>query len=61
MENKNYEVDWNVRDMDFNYFVGSENVLASDENNAIEKAIQNVSRKTGFQRHLITIKSVKVV
>ncbi|KMY49611.1 hypothetical protein [Peribacillus loiseleuriae] len=61
MENKKYEVDWHVRDMDFNYFVGTENVLVSDENNAIESATQIVSRKLGLQRHLMIIKTVKVV
>ncbi|MGG2081683.1 hypothetical protein [Lysinibacillus pakistanensis] len=60
MSNRDYKVTWNARGMDFNYN-GTENVWASNEEEAKERAIREVNRRMCMSRQLINIESVKVV
>ncbi|MGC8229891.1 hypothetical protein ACP2W0_12845 [Pseudobacillus badius] len=60
MERRDYEVEWNARGMDF-YYNGKVTVWASDESDARERAIQEVSRKMVMSRQLISIESIRAV
>lgn len=60
MENRDYEVKWNARGMDFNYN-GTEKVWASSEGDAKERALREVSRRMVMSRQLIDIEKVRTV
>lgn len=60
MENRDYEVEWSARGMDFSYN-GTEKVWASSGDDAQERAICEVSRKMCLSRQLINIEAVEAI
>lgn len=60
MENRDYQVSWNARGMDF-YYNGTEKVWASNEENAKERAIREVNRKMCISRQLINVEMVEAI
>lgn len=60
MNNRDYNVSWNARGMDFNY-KGTEKVWASNEDEAKERALSEVNRRMCMSRQLINIESVKAI
>lgn len=60
MERRDYDVESYASGMDFNYN-GKVKVWASNEGDAKERALQEVSQKMVMSRQLINIKSVNAV